>query len=166
VNNPLVAQGYLNKLRASVSLTNFSNLNVTAPFLNREGIRLALEGTATEYLPTLTGAVGSPNPYMMCSVTINLLKTQSLSNSYKLQMESSTLIGPFTVRPDIMNSSSAFSQANPVIAQGGLPAGGLGPYEIQNGSIVSVAEQTYDGGDAGFRITLRGLYNINSSLYN
>jgi hypothetical protein len=166
VNNPLIAQGYLNKLRASLSLTNFTNLNVTAPFLNREGIRLAIEGQATDFLPTLTGAVGSPNPFMMCSVTVNLLKTQSIANAYKLQMESSTLLGPGTVRPDIGNSTTTFLQANPLLAQGGLPAAGLSPYELTNLAIVSVAEQSYSGEDAGWRITLRGFYQINSSLYN
>ena len=38
--NPLIDQGVLNRIRGSVQWADFPGLNVTAPFLDREGINL------------------------------------------------------------------------------------------------------------------------------
>lgn len=143
--NPLVSQGTLNRLRASVNILDFPELNVTAPFLGKEAIRLALEGDTTTYIPTMTGAVTSGEPYQMCSVTIHLLKTQSISDLYKRQMETLSVIGDIVVTPD----SSALS-----------------PYPILNSSIRSVQELNFSGEDAGYAVTLGGYYLINSELWD
>lgn len=143
--NPLVNQGTLNRIRGSVVIPNFANLNVTAPFLHKEGISLALDGESTTYLPTMTGATTSPEPYMMVTCTIGLLKTQSLSAQYKAQMELLSTIGPFTVYPDVSS---------------GLPT-----YSIQNGSISSVREMKFNGEDNGWMVLLRGYYVINNALF-
>jgi hypothetical protein len=145
VANPLVVQGTLNRILASVVWQNFPALNVTAPFLNREAIRLALDGETTRFLPTLTGAVTSPEPYMMTTITINLLKSQNLASLYKAQMELQSVLGDCVVRPDVTT---------------------LTPYDFVNCAIQSVREQAYSGEDAGFAVTIRGYYLINSSLYN
>lgn len=143
--NPLVAQGTLNLLRASVVLNDHPELNVTASCLGKEGITISLEGETTEYIDTLAGAVPSPQPYQKASVRINLLKTQPLSDAYKKQMELLALIGDITVRPD----SSALS-----------------PYPVVNCSITGVEPLKLNGSDAGFVVTVRGYYNINSALWN
>ncbi len=143
--NPLVDQGTLNRLKASVVWQNYPSLNVTAPFLNREAIRLALDGEATQFLPTMTGAVTSGQPYMMITLTINLLKTQSLSGQYKAQLELASAIGNCTVRPD--------TTAHP-------------PYDLVNCAIEGVRELTFSGEDAGWAVTIRGYYLINSSLWS
>jgi hypothetical protein len=146
--NPLVAQGTLNRLVASVTWQNFSSLNVTPSFLNREAIRLALEGQSVVYLPTIAGAVTSPEPYMMISCTIHLLKTQQIAGLYKAQMESNALLGNGVVRPDVAQG------------QGGLP-----PYDIVNCSIAGVRELDFSGNDAGWAVTCRGYYLVNNSLW-
>lgn len=143
--NPLVDQGTLNRLRGSVVLDDHAELNITAPYLGEEAIRLALEGEATTYINTLTGAVTSPEPYQVCTLTVNLLKTQSLSDQYKKQMETDSRIGNLTVRPD---SST------------------LSPYPLINCAIESVRELSFNGRDAGYVVTIKGYYNINSSLWN
>lgn len=142
--NPLVDQGTLNRVIGSIVWQNFSSLNVTAPFLNREGIRLALDGDATRFLPTMTGAVTSPEPYQMVTLTINLLKTQGLAAQYKRQMETQTVLGDCVVRPDTK---------------------ALPPYDLVNCALESVRELSFSGEDAGFSVTVRGYYNINSSLF-
>lgn len=144
-SNPLIAQGSLNRLRGSVIWGNFPGLNVTAPFLGPEAIRLALDGESVVYLPTLTGAVTSPEPYMMISMGINLLKTQSLSDQYKQQMESDSLLGNGTVRPD---------------------ASTLSPYPLVNCAIKSVRELTFAGTDAGWHVMIGGYYLINANYFN
>lgn len=143
--NPLIAQGTLNRIRGSVVVAAISALNVTAPFLGKEGISLALEGESTTFIQTMTGAVTSGEPYMMTSVTIALLKTQGLAAQYKAQMENLSTIGDITVYPD---SSS-------------LPS-----YAIINCAIESVREMKFNGEDAGFMVTIKGYYIVNNSLFN
>lgn len=143
--NPLVAQGTLNRLRASVTWTNFPQLNVTASYLGKMGIRLALDGESTLFIPTMTGAVTSPEPYMSITLTIHLLKTQQLAALYKAQMEATALIGDGTVRPD---------------------ASTLPPYQITNCAIESVRELNFAGDDAEFAVTCKGYYLINNNLWS
>ncbi len=146
--NPLVAQGVLNRLVASISWINFPQLNITMPYLAREAIRLALDGETTHYVPTATGAVTSPEPYMMITASAHLIKPQPLAAAYKLQMETNSTLGDGVIRPDVAASQ-----------------GGLTPYDVINCSIQSVRELNFDGSDAGFVITFRGYYILNSELW-
>lgn len=143
--NPLVSQGTLNRVRGSVIVPNFPGLTITAPFLGKAGISLGLEGESTTYIPTQTGAVTSPEPYMMASVRIALLKTQNIAAQYKSQMENTTLIGDITVITDATT---------------------LPNYSIVNCSIENVAELSFSGDDAVFMVTLKGYYIINNAMWN
>jgi hypothetical protein len=143
--NPLVDQGSLNRVVASVSFVNFPSLNVTAPFLGRAAIRLALEGEATAFLPTMTGAVTSPEPYQMITLTMALLKTQALSAAYKAQFEADTRVGDCTVRPDVSS---------------GLPA-----YGLVNVALEAVEGLDFSGANADFTVRCRGYYLTNSFLF-
>jgi len=145
MGNQLVSQGTLNRLRGSVVITDHPTLNITAPFLGDGGIGLTLEGETTTMIPTLTGTATSPEPYQMCSLTVHLLKTQPLSDSYKKQMEVLALIGDITVRPDAKT---------------------LSPYPLKNCAINAVAPLSFNGKDAGFLVTIKGYYQINSSLFD
>ena len=143
--NPLIDQGVLNRILGSVTWNNFPGLNVTAPFLDKEGINLRLEGESSLQHGTMTGLVQSPEPYMAISVVIALLKTQQLSDLYKAQMEDTALIGDGTVRPD---------------------AATLPVYPIINCAIQSVRELNFAGDDADFAVAIRGYYLVNSSLWD
>jgi hypothetical protein len=143
--NPLVTQGTLNRLRGSITIANFPNLNVTASYLGKAGISMSLDGESTLFLPTMTGAVTSPEPYMMATVTVNLLKTQSLASLYKAQMEATSLIGNFYVRAD---------------------TAALPDYQMTNGAIQSVRELSFAGEDAGYVVALRAYYILNNNLWN
>lgn len=145
VGNPLVDQGTLNRIRGSIVVSDLPELNVTAPFLGKAGISLSLEGETTLYQGTMTGAVTSPEPYMMVAVTVNLLKTQALSALYKARMELLSTIGNVVVIPDART---------------------LPNYAILNCAIRSIRELSFNGEDAGFGITLGGYYNINSGLFD
>lgn len=142
--NPLTSQGSLNRLRGSVGVVNFPLLNVTASFLGKEGIGLALQGETTTYIPTMVGAVTSPDPYQMVQLSIHLLKTQFVSNAYKQQMETLSLIGNLIVKTD---------------------SAALGDYNLINCAIQSVEGLKFNGEDAGFMVSVGGYYNINSSLW-
>jgi len=142
--NPLQSQGVLNRLRASVIWHNFPQLNVTPAFLGEEGISLRLEGDATTRIGTMTGTVTSPEPYMPASITINLLRTQPLSDLYKQQMETNTVLGDCTIRPDSVT---------------------LSPYDIINCSLSTPTELIFNGKSAGWVITATGFYLLNSQLW-
>jgi hypothetical protein len=144
-SNPLVAQGTLNRLRASVIWANFPQLNVTAPFLHKRGITLALDGPVTTYIDTMTGGVTSPEPYQRVNMLMVLLKTQNLSALYKQQVELNSLLGNGTVRPD---------------------AATLPPYALVNCAIASVDELSFNGEDPAWGVRIGGYYLVNSNLFS
>jgi hypothetical protein len=144
-SNPLISLGSLNRLRGSVVIPTYPNLNVTASYLGRQGIGLSLEGDSTGMIPAMTGAVTSPEPYMMVNVTLALLRTQNLATQYKAQLELNSLIGAFTVIPD------ATVHPN---------------YQVSNAALQSVREMSFAGEDPVWMVTLRGTYYINSALWN
>ena len=47
-SNPLVDQGTLNRIRASVEFTDFPELNVTSSYLAKAGISMRLTGESVE----------------------------------------------------------------------------------------------------------------------
>lgn len=143
--NPLIDQGILNRIRGNVTWNNFSQLNVTAPFLDKDGINLRLEGGSSAQHGTMTGIVQSPEPYMPISLVIALLKTQSLSDLYKAQMENNSVIGAGTVFPDVST--------------------GLSQYNLLNMAIETVGELMFNGTTPIFAVTCRGYYVVNNSLF-
>lgn len=143
--NPLVPQGTLNRIRAAVQWSAVPGLNVTVPFLGKEGITLAFEGNATDFVETMTGAVTSPAPYMPIRMVFNLLKTQTLSNQYKSQMETSTLLGDGVVTPDSVT---------------------LSPFQVTNCAIEGVDELRFNGEVAAYAVRIKGYYIINNALFN
>lgn len=143
-SNPLINQGTLNRLISSVVVDSDPGLNVTPPYLGKEGVSIALEGETTTFINTMTGAVTSPEPYQVVSVTINLLRTQNLAAVYKAQMELLATIGEITVYPDATT----------------LPT-----YSFINCAIQSVRELKINGEDAGWVVNIKGYYLINSAMW-
>lgn len=144
--NPQVPQGTLNRLRASVVWPSFPSLNVTPPYLSKEGIRYARDGQSTLFLPTMTGAVTSKEPYMMITLSFGLLKTQALSQAYEDQLENDAGLGNGTVRPDVSQ--------------------GLQPFDIINCAIETPGELSFAGDDARYPVTIRGYTLVNNALWN
>lgn len=144
--NPLIDQGVLNRLKASVVWTDFPKLNVTASFLDRDGLNARLEGDASLQHGTMTGLVQSPEPYLFFSVVIALLRTQPLANAYKTKMEGNSLLGAGTVWPDVST--------------------GLSSFQINNVSIQNVGELLLNGTTPIYGVTCRGYYLVNNDLWN
>ena len=143
--NPLVVQGVLNRLRASVQIPSFPGLNVTSSFLGKEGVGLSFGGVITTPLPTMTGLVQSPEPYQEATVTLHLIKAQAFANSWKIQLELNSLLGDITVIPDAIN---------------------LGQYAFSNMAINNVNPLSFAGTSAEYSVMLSGIYYVNSSLWN
>jgi hypothetical protein len=136
--------GVLNRLRASVVYNDFPQLNVTSNFLTTEGIRLALEGNATDLLPAMVSLVSSPAPYLSASITMSIVRSASLAALYKLQFEDTTLMGMVTIFPD---------------------TDVINPFIINNVALESIREMAMAGMEAAMVITARGYYNVNTGFF-
>jgi hypothetical protein len=142
--NPLIQQGSLNRLLASVVYADFPQLNVTCPFLGRDAISIAFEGETSQLIGTLTGAVTSPEPYVFATVTMHILRTQFLGDAYKTQIETDTTMGSVNIIPDTVT---------------------LEPFQLDTCVLQSLQEIAFDGNQAGLIIKLRGVYRINSNAF-
>lgn len=136
--------GVLNRLRASVTFNNYPQLNVTSGFLTTEGIRLALEGNATDLLPAMVSLVSSPAPYLSASLTMSLVRSATLAQIYKQQIEDTTLVGLVTIWPD---------------------TDVLNPFILNNVALESVREMAFAGMEAAMVVTARGYYNVNTGFF-
>jgi hypothetical protein len=142
---PLVPQGTINRLVASVNWPANPSLNISASYLGKPGIRFTLDGNMVEYLETLTGAVTSPEPYVMFTLVASLIKSQPFANTWKLQWEAdATQLGNGTVWPDSTT---------------------LSPFALTNCAIYNVRDLPFDGSDPLVAVTIRGYYLINANLY-
>jgi hypothetical protein len=142
--NPLISQGRLNLLRASVLFAFNPGLNVTAPFVTKGGIKMTIRGEITGQIPTMTGVANSQQPYVMVDIEMNLLKTQSFSDAWKTQIELDSQLGSVTIVPDSET---------------------LSPYQIENASITSMHGLDFNGTTPDFTIVVSGVYNINDVLW-
>jgi hypothetical protein len=136
--------GVLNRLRASVTFSDFPQLNVTSGFLTTEGIRLALEGNATDLLPAMVSLVSSPAPYLAASITMSLVRSSTLAAVYQTQIEDTTLVGLVTIWPD---------------------TDVLKGFIINNVALESVREMAFAGMEAAMVVTARGYYNVNTGFF-
>jgi len=143
--NPMIAQGVLNRVLTAVIIPSNTALNVTAPYMAKGFARLEYAGDWTGQIGTGTGVVNSPEPYVMARVTMNLLRTQALSASWVTQGQTATYIGNVNVHSD----TSTFPVSQMVDA-----------------SIVSVDPGAFDGTDPVVRVVLSGALAINASLWS
>jgi len=142
--NPQILQGTLNRLQGSVVFANHPELTVTAPFLGKEAIGIAFEGDVAQLIGTLTGGVTSPEPYQYATATIHLVRSQALAESYKHQIETNALVGSINV---ISDSST------------------LAPFQLENCVLMSLQDLSFDGTQTNFQVRVRGIYNINSTMW-
>lgn len=143
--NPMIPVGVLNRVRASIKFSNHSELNVSASYLAKEGVELVFQGNMTDFLPAMTGAVQSPQPYMIMQAKVHLVRSQALAAQYKTQWETNTAIGDAKLYSD----SSTF-----------------GDFELLNTAITNVQDMSFAGGQPGVAITITGTYYINSEMWD
>jgi hypothetical protein len=136
--------GVLNRLRASVTYNTYPQLNVTSNFLTTEGIRLALEGNATDLLPAMVSLISSPAPYLAASITMSIVRSSTLAQIYKQQLEDTTLVGLVTIWPD---------------------TDVLNPFVVNNVAIESIREMAFAGMEAAIVVSARGYYNVNTGFF-
>ncbi len=147
-SNPLVAQGTLNRLISSVVLHSLPALNISAYNMGKNFLSVTLdEMPFVTQIETGVGVVNSLEPYSMATVSVDLLKTQSLGNSWKVQSETTGILGNITVYPDVGSDV-------------------LGTYYFGNCAIKTLDPNAFDGKNPVFRLTIRGVYYINNNAWN
>lgn len=143
--NPLVQQGTLNRLRCSVVVPNESTLNVTSSYMGASFASVSFSEPFADLIGTATGAVTSPEPYVFGTITVGVLKTQALAGAWVAQAQTESAIGQVTIYPD--------SASYP-------------PVTLDNCVIQSIEPAAFDGKDPVVRVTIRGVYYLNSSLWS
>lgn len=142
--NPLVPQGFLNRVRGALSVTDTPALNVSASYLAKDGISLRPDGPATDIIPTMTGTVGSQAPYQQATLTVHLLKTQWLGESYRQRFLTDTSLGEIVVTPDATT---------------------FGNITLLNCYLVNFNELAFSGMDPAFVVTISGYMVTNDNMW-
>jgi hypothetical protein len=143
--NPQITQGVLNRVRTSAIIPGNTSLNITAPYMGKSFIVVNFEGNFVEQIETGTGAVRSPEPYVMATATVGLLRTQSLAANWMAQAQEDGYVGLVNLHAD----SSAF----PVLT-------------LNEAVIRSIEPGAFDGSDPVVRLTLRGIFYVNANMWS
>ena len=143
--NPMVPQGSLNRVRGSVIVPGFTALNINSSHLGLDGISLDLDEEFVQQEKTMTGVVNSPEPYVMATATINLLRTQSLALLWMQQAEANAVIGRIAVHSD----TAAYTQRR-----------------VHNCSVLHASPGLMNGTRATINLIIRGVYYLNASLWS
>jgi hypothetical protein len=143
--NPKIQQGVINRVRSSLIVPSNTALNATAPYLSKSMINVEFEGNFVEQIETATGAVRSPEPFVMATITMGLLRSQSLSATWLNQVQNNSFLGDVTAHSD-SSVYPAISLSETVVRM------------IRNGA--------FDGADPVVAVVLRGIYYVNNDLWN
>lgn len=143
--NPLTFQGQLNRISVHVIVTDFPQLTVTAPFMSKSLASITFEGPWVDQIGTATGLVNSPKPYVMASITVNLLRTQYVSGAWIAQMEDTAVIGDVTIYSDAPQT--------------------FPPIELTDCSITEFEPGAFDGTDPTVKATVKGVFVVNNQLW-
>jgi hypothetical protein len=143
--NPYLNAGPLNRVRCHVVVASIPTLNVTAQNMGKSFARIEFEGDFTQQIETATGVVNSPEPYVMATINIGLLRPQSLAAAWLAQAQDTSVLGDVTIHSD----TSLF----PAI-------------QLNDTSIRMLDPGAYDGTDPVTRLMLRGTFNINNALWS
>lgn len=142
--NPGIARGVLNRVKTSVVVPSNSSLNVISANMGRSLARISFNGQLVNQFATGTGLVNSPEPFVMATITIALLRTQPIAAAWFAQIlqdsniEDATIFGDTSTFPPIALQSVVASHMD------------TGPF---------------DGTSADFMLVLAGALPINNALW-
>lgn len=144
LGNPLTQQGNLNRVLTHIVITDFPGLNVSASYMSKSMATVTFDGPFVDQIPTATGIVNSPMPYVMGTIEVNLLRSQPLAAAWLTQTQVGSILGSVTAYPD----STAFPSVL-----------------LLNCSIVDLSPGAFDGADPTVKVTIKGVYEANDSLW-
>jgi hypothetical protein len=141
---PLTVQGNLNRVATHIVVAAYPYLNANASYLGKSLAVCTFEPPFTDQIETATGIVNSPKPFVMSTIVISLLRSQSLAAAWLGQVQANSYLGAVTAFPD----SSVF----PAIA-------------LTNASITELDPGAFDGMDPVTKVTVKGTFLLNASLW-
>lgn len=142
--NPLVPQGFLNRVRGQLSVTDIPALNISASYLAREGISMRPLAAATDVIGTMAGTVGSQVPYQQVEITAHMLRTQALAAAWQRRLRSDTALGESVLTLDTT---------------------AMEDFTVLNTFLVNFQELTIAGSDVAFVVTLSGYITVNNDMW-
>lgn len=145
MSNPYLVAGPLNRVRCHVVVPATPTLNITPQLMGKQFARIEFEGDFTQQIETATGIVNSPEPYVMATITVGLLRSQTLAASWLAQVQNTTLLGDVTIYSD----TSSFPSIT-----------------MNDAAVRQLEPGAYDGTDPVVRLTIRGTVNVNSALWS
>jgi hypothetical protein len=144
-NNPKIAQGSLNRVRCSIVIPGYPALNISSSYMGKNFASINFEGNFDEQIETGTGVVTSPEPYVMATVTVDLLRTQALAYNWLNQATTLSDLGPISIFSD----TSAFPEI-----------------DLDTTVIRNCEPGVFDGKNPVVRLTLRGVLYANNNLWS
>jgi hypothetical protein len=139
-----VNQGTINRLRQNLSFVDHPELNITPAFLGKGMIKVRPQGDITHIIPTATGFVTSPEPYLIVDIEVHLVRSMALASAFKTQWKKLSTLGDAVVRYD----STTYPDDT-----------------LTNVVIKNVGEVDQAGENADAIITMTGYMIVNSDLY-
>lgn len=98
--NPRVQQGTLNRVRVSVIPASFPALAIPSSYMGKRFATFRPEGNFVHQAETGTGVVNSPEPYVMATIEVNLIRTLALTWAWIEQIRNTAIIGDVTIHSD------------------------------------------------------------------
>ena len=142
--NPNLIPSNLNRIRGTVLVPGNATLNITAPYLGKEGITISPQSAVVTQMQGMTTVVNSEEPYQIVQVTAAVMKSLALSAAYIDQIKNSPTLGTVTVTPDTTV---------------------LAPFTLYNVAIVNWGQMSMAGVQPDFVITFQGLLPISNDLW-
>lgn len=143
--NPNISQGTLNRVRASIIIPGIPTLNISSFNMGKNFVTTKADGDYTLFLETGTGTVRSPEPYILFTIVVDLLRTQALSNSWLAQAQATTILGDVHVHPDVASYPSL---------------------HFRECAIQHYEPGDFNGQNASTPLVIKGTFNINNNLWN
>jgi hypothetical protein len=143
--NPYLNAGPLNRVRCHIVVQAIPTLNIQSSSMGKSFAHIEFEGDFVQQIETATGVVDSPEPYVMATITVGILRSQALSAAWLAQVQNTGVLGDVTIHSD----TSVF----PAIT-------------INDTAVRSLSPGSYDGTDPVVRLVLRGTYNVNAALWS
>jgi len=139
-----IPQGTINRLRGSISFPDYPAINITAAYLGSENIKVIYTGESTAIIPTTTGIITSPEPFLLVEIQAHVLRTNGLADAIFRQLQILSTVNNAVVRSDSSTSQDV---------------------TIFNTSISNLGEVHQDGKNPAQMIHFKGYLPINNSLF-
>lgn len=143
--NTMPDLGNLNRVRASVVLPSYTALTIYSYNMGRRFVSLVYDDDFVQQIQQGVGIINSPEPYVMATITCDVLRTLPLAQAWMTQIAATAVVGTVKVHSD----TSAFV-----------------PTTIYKASVIKADPGAFDGVNGVLALTIRGIFYPNEDLWN